>query len=208
MTFTPIKSALDTLNGAPEIHYERRWIGLFTMPNQEWKATRHLSKFSEDTPTVVYWPHVVAQGHVRGRRQLVDRPRPIFPGLLFVSIAIGRIKGYDPFGDIEITPGVRGYLRNGMGAKVYISDVDMCRIEEIEVDKNCPAELHDKCPPKAVDFEVGQSVMAMVDLVNEWRPGVISKRYQDGSYDVDIPRLFTFGRVTTMRLFANQVEAV
>lgn len=219
MTFKPIKSALDSLNvyppdwdqhpvsvtaneeRVPEIHYDRKWVALLTEPNREQKAYDHLKKVSTLTPTEPYWPRYTRQVHVRARRQLCDRICSLFPGMMFASIAIGNIAGYRPFHDFEKAPGVRGYLRNGQGYPAYISGSDMCAISAIEEDQNSPP-----APVKVREFTKGDRVKIINDLMHAWPPGTIARLNGDGSYNVEIPGLF--GRVTTMRLFANQVEAV
>lgn len=215
MTFKPIKAALDTLNVFPdgwenqsvtiepnepkpdEIQYERKWVALLTVPNQENKAHDWLRKVARSSFTEPYWPRYTCQVSVGPRRRQVACARSIFPGMMFASIAIG-IEGYNPFREFENTPGIRGYLRTGQGHAAFMSIADMCLISAIEIEQNQPPE-----PVKACVLKPGDKVKIIKDLMQSWPAGTIARLNRDGSYRVEIPGLFG-----TMRLLANQVEAV
>lgn len=214
MTFRPIKAALDTLNVYPdgwenqsvtiepnepkpdEIQYERKWVALLTVPNSEAKAAIHLNKISVLTPTVVYWPRYMVQVRVgeivNGRKQRAPRPRSVFVGMMFASIAVGNYADYRPFRDFEATPWLRGYLRNGQGFPRYLSDREMDEVRDLEVRVNAK-----EAPAPVRKFVIGEHVKIVSDLVKAWPCGKICHIARDGRLDVEIAGLL--GRVTVVR---------
>ena len=188
MTFTPIKPALDTLNGASEIHYERRWVALLTVPNQEQKSATWLRRIAWRSPTEVYWPKKFVQAASKvqqnGRQGRAPQVRPIIYGMIFAHIVNEMIEGYHPFEDFNATPGIRGWLRNEQRAPRYISIPEMHMVMNMEATEN---ELVAPAPER--ELKVGDNVRVTSETLQCPLPGVITRLNGDGSVCVDV-RLF------------------
>jgi transcription antitermination factor NusG len=195
---------LHAISPSPTIEYRRQWIGLLTVPNQEQKAANWLIRISWKSPTEVYWPKKIQRvpGKIQsnGCRGQVHRPRSIFPGMMFASIAVDDIPGYSPFNDFKATPGIRGYLRNGQGYPSALSEHDMVTIMMIETRENAP-----EVPIEPRKFKVGDRVRLTDDLMDRLPPGVIVG-FRGDSLEIEINGLL--GQATKMVLRPQQVEAV
>ena len=85
-----------------------RWSVVKTRPSQEWRAKENL----ERQGFVVFLPHRMIA--VRKSRKLFERPRPIFPGYLFVDLG-GTVPG-----KISSTFGVSYLLANLSGSPLIV----------------------------------------------------------------------------------------
>jgi hypothetical protein len=190
-----------------QTQYRRSWIGLLTEPNKEGYAARWLIRISDKSPTQVYWPKKIEQVATKrplgnGRLGRMPAVRPVIHGMIFASIALDRIDGYDPFQEFGATPGIRGWLRkrDAHGGVRYISEAEMKEIKDMEARAN-----KIEAPTGPHQFKLGDRVKLTDGLMSMWGIGVIKRLNSNDSLDVEFK---LFGGMTKTTVGPQQVEAV
>lgn len=181
-----------------DFYAPRKWRALLVQPLKEQKAADWLKAAHQ----WVYWPNftdqVHAGGHRRGQARL-RRPvnRAVISGYLFLAV---RADAGDPWGAVHVTPGVRGFVRDGDGHAAALTDQDIEIIRNIEAGLNLPYD-----PKTAHRFRLGDRVRFTDDIYSRWPPGIVRRLADDGRIVVESQLL---GRVVPILVYPHQIEAM
>lgn len=173
----------------------RSWIALIAVAGREQKAADRL----RENHVRAYWPNYCVSEAVgrqaNGRSFCAPRLRALIPGYIF--IAVRRDGEINLSAVVEETPGIRGYMRNGMGEPAALTERDITKIRELEADQNkAPVKSH------VHNFKTGQKVR--FKLIPEWR-GPIAAFCDDGRISVAVAML---GRIVPTKALPHQIEAM
>lgn len=186
-----------TLDDVVGLHFRtpRCWRALFAVSGREQKAADWLREWHIHA----YWPNYCVMEVVgrNGNGRIVRgwRCKALIPGFIFIAVRVGSAFNLgDLVGD---TPGVVGYMRNGLGEPATITEHDITRIREIEGDHNRPT------PAKHVhNFRTGQKVRFKVDPVLR---GKILAYCADGRISIEVEKLLGGA---TVKAWPHQLEAM
>ena len=141
-----------------------------------------------------YWPNYanqVSAGKGRRRQELCA----VIPGYLFVAF---HPESDDPYGLVNKTPGIYGFLRESSGHALTIRDEDIEIIRKIEGGLNLPIDQK-----TAHRFKTGDKVRFCDDVYHRWPPGKVARLAERGQIVVEVQML---GRVVPISVFAHQIE--
>lgn len=157
----------------------RRWVGLMVAVNREEVVTDRLRECLGPSGWLIYWPNYVEQiPNGRGGRRSIYRA--LLPGYVFACMPMAIEPGDDPWGDIHNTPGVRGFVRDGLLEIATLPEREIIAVEQEEAEKNRP-----QVPMRAQQFEVGNEV-TFVSGNFAGQPGTVLRLLRSGRVQVEV----------------------